>query len=148
MKKVGAWLVIALLAVAGFCGGLRLRDAFEVSQAHAAATPLFLATTFTGVSSVTSTSIQGIPTGQPNRHYIQIQNSAKSTGTVYFCVNTNNTCTAGTAAFELTPGQPFYATIGMYTGIPASALGNSGIFSGDFSMISDTGTNNVHVLIE
>lgn len=139
MKAVRFWGIVTLAVALGF---------LLAAKAHAQYQPnsVFLAQTITVGTS--STVIQASPTGQVQRHMIELQNSASSSATVYICIGTHNQCSSANAAFELAPGAVWYVTSGMYTGIGTQQLGNSGIFGGDLSAVAATGSISLRVLID
>jgi hypothetical protein len=108
----------------------------------------FASQTFTGSA---TTQIQAqIPTSTGlQRHTVMIQACSSNTANVDICFNTNNACTAATAAFELAPGGSFGPiTFGMYTGMTQSTLTGAQIFNADIAFLPLSGTQCVHALID
>jgi hypothetical protein len=111
---------------------------------------------YSGMKTSTGTSVQIVlspPQQNPGAHLAQypsifFQAANSNTSVVYVCFNTQNTCTAATSGLELLPGQSFFQSIGMYTGLTTQQIGGSGMFTSDISFISASGTDSLHAIIE
>lgn len=126
--------------------------AFWIGQAQAQQqTNNRLSQSFLAISTSVPTQIQGTAKNG-GRNYIQIQNRPDSTGNVYvcFCMTEQGlTCSSANAGMVLSVGSPWYITVGMYTGLGAQQLPNSGVFTCSISVLGFSGTtDNVAVTIE
>ena len=143
-------IVLAILAIAASIGTLALvRSAF----AGAGFNPNFISTA-TVLPTGTPSLIQGPPSVNLQRHYIQLQNDPGSSGIIYVCLCAqvlNYTCSATTAAVALAVGTPWTPPpVSFYLGMSSQQSGNSGIYNAcDIQAIPANGTTDtLRILIE